>query len=94
MRNMGGAIYSLAMSPNDKLFATASRDGTVKLWEISSKKPKDTYPSSNEFQRFKKRKYSVGFNKDGKKLAVAGSDGTVEVLRILSSGKMKSEKKN
>jgi WD40 repeat protein len=60
-------IYHGAFSPNGKTLATASWDGTVKLWHVPTRQELLTLRGSGEVI------WSVAFSPDGKTLAV-GTD--------------------
>ncbi|MBE9070551.1 TIR domain-containing protein, partial [Leptolyngbya cf. ectocarpi LEGE 11479] len=84
------AIRSLAFSPDGQRFATASDDGTTKIW-----------PTAGPFERplvvlegHEGPIYNVSFSSDGNQLVTAGDDGTVrlwnakgkEIRQFLGSG--------
>jgi WD40 repeat protein/serine/threonine protein kinase len=76
---LGMAYWSAAFSPDGKLLATASLDGTVRLWEIETGRP------YVEPLRHESRVWSVAFSPDGKLLA-SGTDSTAHLWEV-SSGR-------
>jgi WD40 repeat protein len=66
-------IMKVAYYPGSELLATASVDGTAKLWDTSSG------TQVHCFRGHRGWVYSVAFNHDGTRLATASEDGTVIV---------------
>jgi len=65
-------VYSVTFSPDGKTIATASGDGTIKLWE----------PNGKELQSIQADSYGVygiRFSPDGQTLASAGADNTIKL---------------
>ena len=56
--------------------ASASTDGTIGVWEVSTGKEKRTFTYENE------QMTSVVFFKDGKKLAAASRNATIRILDV------------
>ena len=73
---MSGMTNSLGFSPDGKLLAFATADGTTKLIEIPGGRVQTTVQSS-----------AVSFSQDGTQLVLAPRDGGAPFLRDLSSGK-------
>jgi serine/threonine protein kinase/WD40 repeat protein len=74
-----GDIYSVDASPDGKLLATASRDGTACLW---------AYPSGRLVHRLTGHQRDVNqaiFSPDGQLLATCGDDGTVRLWEIATA---------
>jgi WD40 repeat protein len=67
-------IYGASISTEGKL-ATASFDGTVRLWDLE----KFQEEASNEFQDPSKSVFCVTFSADGQQLATGSWDGTVRL---------------
>ena len=73
-------VWSVAVSPDGKLLATASYDGVVKIWDIAEGKLK------HDLKKHKNWARSVAFSPDSKKLA-SGSEDTTVVIWNVDDGK-------
>ncbi|XP_078613343.1 echinoderm microtubule-associated protein-like 6 isoform X1 [Branchiostoma floridae x Branchiostoma japonicum] len=68
-----GEMWGLATHPRRSLFATASDDRTVRVWDTKDRKLKLTKELDQPMR-------SVAFNKDGSHVAVGFEDGSVMIL--------------
>src|SRR5262249_1911005 len=68
----GGAVLSVAISPDGQRIASASQGGLVTLWDAQT--GQKCFPS---FKGHEGPAQSVAFSPDGHLLATAGADGTV-----------------
>jgi WD40 repeat protein len=66
-------VYSVAFSPDGKILATGSFDGTVKLWDFASRKELRTLKGHTASI------YAVAWKSDGKLLASASQDKTIRL---------------
>ncbi|MEG4797561.1 CHAT domain-containing protein, partial [Microcoleus sp. LAD1_D1] len=72
------SVFSVAFSPDGKTLASASRDKTIKVWNLQSQKPIATLPGHSDWV------ISVAFSPDGKTLASASYDGTIKLWNLQS----------
>ena len=66
----------MIFSPDNQLLASASLDGTVKLWDVKT---------GVELRTLKGRRHwvtSISFSPDGSTLASAGSDSTIKLWHL------------
>jgi WD40 repeat protein len=70
------SIWGVAFSPDGTTLASASWDGTVKLWDV------DTGQELSTIRGHVDPVKSVAFSPDGKRLATASMDGTVKLWRL------------
>ena len=71
------AVESVAFSPDGMLLASGSVDGTVKLWNIETRRNTDTFEGHTDVVS------SVAFSPDGMLLASGSSvDGTVKLWNV------------
>ncbi|MCC5618757.1 caspase family protein [Nostoc sp. CHAB 5836] len=81
-------IWSVTFDKTGKLIASASSDGTVKLWTREGKLL-ETFFSDN-----KKTLFSVQFSPDGKKIAASSSDTTIKLWTINGNNRQPDILKN
>jgi WD40 repeat protein/serine/threonine protein kinase len=76
-------VHHLAFSADGRCLATASWDGTVRVWEIKSGKPLHTFHHSGHRQILGRSAPTtvacVAFHPNGRQLASGGSDNTAKV---------------
>jgi WD40 repeat protein/serine/threonine protein kinase len=72
------AIFAVTFSPDQSMVATASRDGTVKLWNASDGSPIRTLTGPKEI----KLGCHVQFSPDGQQVAVIDGDGTILIWSL------------
>jgi hypothetical protein len=73
LRGHDGPVYGVAFSPNRQQIASASDDGTVRIWQPAS----GTNPLV--LRGHEGQVWGVAFSPNGQRVASAGQDGTVRV---------------
>jgi WD40 repeat protein/tRNA A-37 threonylcarbamoyl transferase component Bud32 len=71
-----GAINAVAVSPDGRLFATASSDHTAQLWEVRTGRPR------GPALRHAGRVWAVAFSPDGKRLLTGAADRTARLWDV------------
>jgi WD40 repeat protein len=69
------SIWTVALAPDGKTLATCSRDGTVKLWNLTVQAEAATLKGHQG------QVVAVAFAPDGNLLATAGTDGKIRLWR-------------
>ena len=72
-RTLTGATFGVAFSPDGRLLATASLDGTARLWDPATGEHRRTLTGHTGWV------HGVAFSPDGRLLATASDDGTARL---------------
>jgi WD40 repeat protein len=75
LRGHEGPVNALAFSPDDRHLASASDDGTARIWDLQTRKARVIHADAEQVR-------SVSYSDDGKRLATAGADGTVRIWPV------------
>ena len=71
------AWVSLAFSPDSKTLAAGSKDGTIRMWDVASKKHLRRF--ATEYERQLPEVYGLAFSPDGKLLVAAEQERAVRL---------------
>ncbi len=74
------SVTAVALSPDNQLLASANEDGSIILWDLAEKTPRETFAHVHDA-----RINDLSFSRDGRQLASVGADGLV-ILRSLADG--------
>jgi len=72
-----GAVFSAVISPDNKLVATASYDGTVRMWDMNTGAP------ASPFLQHASRADIVAFASEGRELLTGARNGELRRWRLL-----------
>lgn len=72
-----GAVFAVALSPDEMHIASASEDGTVRVWNLASGQTELIIPNRNGERGGPVN--SVAFSPDGTRLLTAGDEGSVRL---------------
>jgi WD40 repeat protein len=79
-----GPITAMSLCPDNQMLATASVDGTVKLWDANTQRLLRTFAVSPYFV------YSIAFSPNGKILATGSGDYLVRLWEVASGQRTKT----
>jgi len=71
-----GPVKAIQYSPDGRLLATTSKDGTIRTWDVETGKPLRSWPSGSRFT------HSVCFSGDGRLLITASQEEDVTVWDV------------
>ncbi|MGW0020858.1 nSTAND1 domain-containing NTPase [Rhodococcus sp. NPDC003382] len=75
-----GPVYGVAVSSDGATLASASDDGSVRLWDLSDRA--DPKPIGEPLTALPDYMASVSFSPDGRRLAAGGGDGSVWIWDV------------
>ena len=81
-------ITGISFSPDGKTIASASHDGTLKLWNSTTGKQIKTFKGSSNWNNSWNN--GIAFFPDGKTIITASNDGTVKLWDITTGKKIKT----
>lgn len=90
------ACFSTAWSSDGRRYAVASQDGTVKVWDVRSSKPYETFVGMESVSRRRKRKFkSMGHSSGGRRQETERmSISSMSSLVVPGSGRIGSHADN
>jgi eukaryotic-like serine/threonine-protein kinase len=74
--HQGASVVTIALSPDERQFATGTRGGQVRLWDA------ETLRELGQLYRADGAVYSVAFHPDGDRLAVAEESGAISIWAV------------
>jgi WD40 repeat protein len=76
------AVYCVALTPDGDFAVSGSRDGTIILWDLKTRKEKATFTGEGEIT-------DCGVTADGRTIIAGDSSGRVHFLRVVEADKTK-----
>lgn len=76
------SINAISVSPNGQILATASDDGSIKLWDLITAVNTDTLPLVRTLNEHSNAVLSVEFGPDGRTLASGSWDNTIMIWDV------------
>jgi len=71
------AVFSLAVSPDGRILASAGRDSVVRFWDLTNGNLLGALPGQNGWI------FAVAFSPDGRWLLTAGKDGSAKIWGVM-----------
>ena len=75
LRGHVGAVYQLCWSSDSRLLASGSKDSTIKVWEVKTRKLKEDLPGHAD------EVFAVDWSPDGRHVASGGKDRNLKMWR-------------
>jgi WD40 repeat protein len=79
-----GLVWNVAFSPDGRRLASASDDGTIRMWDVARGQ------EISRFQGHRQRVVSVAFSPDGKQLGSASHDATVKLWNVATGQEIRT----
>ncbi len=76
LRGHTGTVWNIALSPDDKHVASASDDGTVRVWDVATGQLISVWEGHTNWV------LSMGWSRDGQHVVSGCRDGSVRVWRV------------
>jgi len=79
LRNHVGAVYQIAWSADSRLLVSGSKDSTMKVWDVRTRKLKEDLPGHAD------EVFAVDWSPDGDRVASGGRDRVLKVYALLAA---------
>ncbi|OHV39566.1 MULTISPECIES: WD40 repeat domain-containing serine/threonine protein kinase [Pseudofrankia] len=81
-----GQVTSVAFAPDGRMLATASVDGTARVWRLAGETDTGASPLGEPLRGHEGRVLAVAYSPDGRALATAGGDHTARLWLRAATG--------
>lgn len=75
LRGHVGAVYQVGWSADSRMVVSASRDSTVKVWDVRTGKLREDLPGHED------EVFAVDWSPDGQRVATGGKDRVLKLWR-------------